>query len=70
MWLTRLAGIVAATCLLICLPAASASAAEAVSDRYFVHVLNRLAFGPTLAELGYVKKIGIEHYIAEQLDPS
>jgi uncharacterized protein (DUF1800 family) len=70
MWLTRLAGIVAATCLLICLPAASASASEAASDRHFVHLLNRLAFGPTLEELGYVEKIGIERYIAEQLDPS
>src|ERR1700751_1715862 len=70
MWLTRLAGIVAATCLLICLPAASASASEAASARYFVHLLNRLAFGPTLEERGYVEKIGIERYIAEQLDPS
>src|ERR1700751_3207581 len=70
MWLTRLAGIVAATCLLICLPAASASASEAASARYFVHLLNRLAFGPAREELGYVEKIGIERYIAEQLDPA
>src|ERR1700751_4573346 len=70
MWLTRLAGIVAATCLLICLPAASASASEAASDRYFVHLLNRLASGPTLEGLGYVEQIGVERYIAEQLDPS
>ena len=55
MWLTRLT----ATCLLICLPVALASASEAASDRYFVHLLNRLAFGPTLEELDYVKKIGI-----------
>jgi uncharacterized protein (DUF1800 family) len=67
---TRLAGIVAATCLLICLSAALASTADAVSDRYFVHLLNRLAFGPTLEELSDVKKIGIERYIAEQLDPN
>jgi uncharacterized protein (DUF1800 family) len=65
---TRLAGIVAAVCL-FCLTAVSAGAAEAVSDRQIVHLLNRLAFGPTLEEFGYVKKNGIERYIVEQLDP-
>jgi len=66
--LTRLAGIVAAVSLFL-LTALPASAADAVSDRQIIHVLNRLTFGPTLEELDYVKKIGIERYIGEQLDP-
>src|SRR6516225_3725844 len=66
--LTRLAGVVAAACL-FCLTAVPTGAAEAVSDRQIVHLLNRLAFGPTLDEFGYVKKNGLERYIVEQLDP-
>jgi uncharacterized protein (DUF1800 family) len=48
----------------------SASAAERVSDRQVLHVLNRLAFGPTAGEVDHVKKIGVERYVAEQLDPA
>ena len=66
---TRYAGILAAACLLICLPALRAIGAEAVSDRQIIHVLNRLAFGPTLEDFRRVKTIGIDRYIAEQLDP-
>jgi uncharacterized protein (DUF1800 family) len=47
-----------------------AGAAERVSDRQVLHVLDRLAFGPTAADLTHVKAIGIERYIAEQLDPA
>jgi uncharacterized protein (DUF1800 family) len=43
--------------------------AEPESDRQIIHVLNRLAFGPTLEEFRYVRSIGIDRYIAEQLDP-
>ncbi len=35
-----------------------------------LHVLNRLAFGPTAEDFDYVKMIGVERYIAEQLDPT
>ena len=63
------AGIFAAAWLLVCLPALLATAAEPVSDGQIIHVLNRLAFGPTLEEFRQVKTIGIERYIAEQLDP-
>ena len=61
--------ILAAACLLICSPVLSAASAEAVSDRQIIHVLNRLAFGPTLEDFRYVQRVGIDHYIAEQLDP-
>src|SRR6516165_4696997 len=66
---TRFTWIFAATCLLICLPALRAMGAEPESDRQIIHVLNRLAFGPTLEEFRYVRSIGIDRYITEQLDP-
>jgi uncharacterized protein (DUF1800 family) len=64
----RCAGLIAA-CLLAGIPAVLAVGGEAVSDRQVVHVLNRLAFGPTFEEYHYVKTIGIERYIAEELEP-
>lgn len=63
----RFVGLLAG--LLLCIPAVLASGAEPPSDRLLTHVLNRLAFGPTLEQLRHVKTIGIERYIAEQLDP-
>src|SRR5690348_2417498 len=65
----RCAGVVAAAGLLICLLTGPAGGAEVVSDRQAIHVLNRLAFGPTQDELDHVKSVGIDRYIAEQLDP-
>ncbi|HMD65080.1 MAG TPA: DUF1800 domain-containing protein [Stellaceae bacterium] len=65
----RYAAIVAVACLLIDLPVPQATHAEPVSDRQIVHVLNRLAFGPTLEDFRHVKSIGVDNYIAEQLDP-
>jgi uncharacterized protein (DUF1800 family) len=46
-----------------------ASCAQPVSDRQIVHVLNRLAFGPTLEDFHHVRSIGVDRYIAEQLHP-
>jgi uncharacterized protein (DUF1800 family) len=43
--------------------------AEPVSDRQIIHVLNRLAFGPTLQDFRLVRSIGVDRYIAEQLNP-
>lgn len=40
------------------------------SDEKVLHVLNRLAFGPTSDDFDYVKTIGVDRYIAEQLDPA
>ena len=34
------------------------------------HVLNRLAFGPRPADIAEVRKIGVERWIRQQLDPS
>jgi uncharacterized protein (DUF1800 family) len=66
---TRFAGILGAACLLVWLSALRASGAEPVSDGQIIHVLNRLAFGPTLEEFRHVRTIGVDRYIAEQLDP-
>jgi uncharacterized protein (DUF1800 family) len=47
------------------------SPANAVdSDQQVLHILNRLAFGPTLEDFNFVKMVGVERYIAEQLDPA
>jgi uncharacterized protein (DUF1800 family) len=61
-------GILAAVCLLLLLPALPANAVD--SDQQVLHVLNRLAFGPTADDFNYVKVVGVERYIAEQLDPA
>ncbi|MBV8118646.1 MAG: DUF1800 domain-containing protein [Alphaproteobacteria bacterium] len=64
----RYQGILAALWLLITVPALPAAAAD--SDAQVLHVLNRLAFGPNADDFAYVKMIGVERYIAEQLDPA
>jgi len=44
--------------------------ADAVSDRQIIDVLNRIALGPTRRDVDHVRRIGIDRYIAEQLDPA
>jgi len=56
-------------CLLICLAGLRAAYAQPVPDRQAVHILNRLAFGPTLEDFHRVKAIGVDRYLAEQLAP-
>src|SRR5215471_3183663 len=61
-WIPAFAGM---TFLLLgCL--APSVAAERTSDRRVLHILDRLAFGPTAADVKHVKAIGIDRYIAEQ----
>jgi uncharacterized protein (DUF1800 family) len=48
--------------------AVSARGADPAADGRIIHLLDRVAFGPTLEELGHIRVIGIERYIAEQLD--
>src|SRR6266566_9294322 len=47
-----------------------ANAAQPPADRQILHVLDRIAFGPTREDFARVKRIGVEGYIAEQLDPT
>jgi len=53
---------------LACLCGMPAMAAPA-SDQEIIHVLNRLGFGPNAGDFAHVKAIGIDRYIAEQLNP-
>jgi uncharacterized protein (DUF1800 family) len=53
----------------------AAAAAPAVqrqlsADEQAVHVLNRLAFGPRPGDVDRVKAVGVDRWIAQQLDPS
>ena len=67
----RYGRILAPACLLLLLLLLLAERASAAdSDRQVIHVLNRLAFGPSLDDFNYVKMVGVERYIAEQLDPA
>jgi uncharacterized protein (DUF1800 family) len=47
-----------------------AGAAEHSPERQALHMLDRLGFGPTAQDVDHVKRVGIERYIAEQLDPA
>jgi uncharacterized protein (DUF1800 family) len=66
--------IAAAGCLLAALPllptfGAGPAADGAAPDRRIIHVLDRLAFGPSPEDLRLVQKLGVDRYIALQLDP-
>ena len=39
------------------------------SDEAIAHVLNRVAFGPTQADVQHVRVVGIARYLDEQLHP-
>jgi len=65
----RAGALLAAAYFGVVLTAALAGGAELASDREIMHVLNRLAFGPALEQFQYAKSVGVERYIAEQLNP-
>jgi uncharacterized protein (DUF1800 family) len=69
----RFAGILIAACLFV----SSLMAARGAEPKMdpgapgrILHVLNRLAFGPSIDDFRRVEAIGIERWIAEQLDPA
>jgi uncharacterized protein (DUF1800 family) len=55
--------------LCIAVLAAPVAAVAADSDAEIVHLLNRIAFGPSAADVAHVREIGIDRYIDEQLHP-
>ena len=57
---------VVATCLLV---SPLATAAEKLAERQAVHLLNRLAFGPTIEDLRHIEVVGADRFIDEQLNP-
>jgi uncharacterized protein (DUF1800 family) len=51
------------------LPACIAYADQPSADTKSLHILNRIAFGPSAADVARIGRLGIEAYIAEQLEP-
>jgi uncharacterized protein (DUF1800 family) len=66
---TRLRHFLAVLCAVALAVPLQAHAAASDSDAPIIHVLNRLAFGPTAADVAHVRAIGIDRYIDEQLHP-
>jgi len=60
---------VLAAVLTIIPPPAVSHAVAVPQDNHEIHVLNRLGFGPRPGDIERVKKIGVERYIQEQLNP-
>src|ERR1700735_1233069 len=65
---TRFPPVLAALCA-VALAAPPPAFADAAADRQIIHVLNRVAFGPTPEDVAHVRQIGIGRYIDEQLHP-
>jgi uncharacterized protein (DUF1800 family) len=61
--------LVLAAVLTIIPPPAVSHAVAVPQDNHEIHVLNRLGFGPRPGDIERVKKIGVERYIQEQLNP-
>ncbi|MBQ5947682.1 DUF1800 family protein [Massilia sp. ST3] len=55
---------------LCCLLAGAVSAAAPLTAEQALHVLNRMSFGPRPGEVARLQAMGLERYVAEQLDPS
>ena len=56
---------------LVCLmPGGRAWAARPLSTEQAVHVLNRMGFGPRPGDIARLQSMGLEAYVAEQLDES
>jgi uncharacterized protein (DUF1800 family) len=67
--MTRARRFLAAICA-FALAAPCPAFADSPSDQQIIHILNRMAFGPSAADVEHVKAIGIERYIDEQLHPA
>jgi len=57
-------------CTLVVAASAAAAAQTAPSDAQILHVLERLGFGPRPGDVDRVRELGVEQYIATQLEPS
>ncbi|MEH6436494.1 DUF1800 family protein [Massilia sp. DD77] len=55
---------------LCCLLAAAVSTAAPLTAEQALHVLNRMSFGPRPGEVARLQAMGLERYVAEQLDAS
>jgi uncharacterized protein (DUF1800 family) len=52
------------------LPAASDAGRELTADQQVLQVVNRLTFGPRPGEAAAIREMGVDRWIARQLDPS
>ena len=57
-------------CLVIPIPSARSSDRSQVNIETAGHLLNRIGYGPSPADLAYLQNIGLQAYIEEQLDPA
>jgi uncharacterized protein (DUF1800 family) len=67
--MTRRFYLLIATVCAVALGVPAVSAADPAADKQIVHVLNRMAFGPTAEDVAHIRQIGIDRYIDEQLHP-
>src|SRR5207248_6623419 len=68
-WIPAVAGMTVVVLLFLGFCGATVAAGRS-SDRQILHILDRLAFGPSAADVKHIKALGIDRYIAEQLDPA
>src|SRR5712675_1158976 len=68
-WIPAFAGMTVVVLLFLGFCGAAVAAGRS-SERQILHILDRLAFGPSPADVKHVKVLGIDRYIAEQLDPA
>jgi len=68
-WIPAFAGMTVVVLLFLGFCGAAVAAGRS-SDRQILHILDRLAFGPSAADVKHIKALGIDRYIAEQLDPA
>jgi uncharacterized protein (DUF1800 family) len=62
-------GVIIALLLLLLAGSPPAAAADDASARQAIHILDRVAFGPSAQDLAHIREVGIDRYIAEQLNP-
>ncbi len=66
----RTLALFATTIALALIAAAQAAPDTTSSDQRALHVLNRLGYGPRPGDIEQIRKIGIERYIDQQLEPA
>jgi uncharacterized protein (DUF1800 family) len=67
---TRRSFLLGSACSVALVKALPALADTAASDPQIIHIVNRLGFGPTAADVGHIRQIGVDRYIDEQLHPA
>lgn len=67
----KITAVASLTFILVMLstPAGTAGPTGAANQDKVIHLLNRITYGPTLAEIEDVNRIGIDAYIDKQLNP-